>query len=39
MIFSKGTGFNYTIIKLLRNWHIEAMTYGLNRVLRGEIKR
>ena len=25
--------------KLLRNWHIEAMTYALTRVLRGEIKR
>jgi hypothetical protein len=25
--------------KLLRNWHIEAMTYALSRVLRGEIKR
>ena len=24
---------------LLRNWHIEAMTYVLERVLRGEIKR
>jgi len=25
--------------RLLRNWHIEAMTYALTRVLRGEIKR
>jgi predicted phage terminase large subunit-like protein len=25
--------------KLLRNWHIEAMTYALTRVLNGEIKR
>ena len=24
---------------LLRNWHVEAMTYALTRVLRGEIKR
>ena len=25
--------------ELLRNWHVEAMTYALSRVLRGEIKR
>jgi predicted phage terminase large subunit-like protein len=25
--------------KLLRNWHIEAMVYQLNRILRGDIRR
>jgi hypothetical protein len=25
--------------ELLRNWHVEAMTYALVRVLRGEVKR